>query len=289
MKRRAAVPLPSPGVVFDEELFARLGRFTARLSNARERREGAGKNRFRGIGSEIVGYRPYRPGEDLRMLDWNLYARFEKPFVRVAAREASERWTVLLDTSASMGVGESGKLQRAAEVVTALGAVGLRMRAVVRLMCSSGAEGPRLRRLADLRGWANFLETCRADGTEGLGGFVRQSARLRDAGRVFLVGDLLDLAPADMKSFTRRGRELFCAQILAPEELVPTLGSVEWADAEGNGRRRVEVDRDTLALYERRLGRRLEAWRKAAEHRRVTYVCHASSEPFETIAGDLLR
>src|SRR5262249_34167570 len=111
MRARPPVPLPSPGGRFAPDLLARVGRLGARLASLRERREGAGRARLFGAGEEFVGHRPYQTGEDLRALDWNLLARLGRPFVRVAAREASEHWAVCLDTSASMGVGVPGKLQ----------------------------------------------------------------------------------------------------------------------------------------------------------------------------------
>lgn len=278
--------LPAPRVAFEPDFLERLGRFVARLRAARERREGAGAGRVQGVGAEVVGFRPYRPGEDLRLLDWSLFARHRRPFLRVTAREASERWAVLLDFSASMGVGPPGKLQRAAEVACAAGALAARTGAEARLLLSDGREGPRLRRTADLGAWMRFLEGLVATGTRGLGELALRAARVREAGRVLLVGDFLDLDPTSLAPLARRGRELVCVALLAPDELRPPLGPVEWVDAESGARRRVAVDRAQLALYERRLERRLAAWRVACAARRATFVCGSSAEPFEALAGD---
>src|SRR6185503_20613138 len=150
---RDKVLLPSPGVRFAPDFLARLGRLVARLASQRERREGEGRARLFGVGSEFVGYRPYRSGEDLRALDWNLLARLGRPYVRVAAREASEAWAVLLDTSASMGVGRPGKLQLGAELALALAALGVARRARVALHTEGGAPLCTAQKRTALDGW----------------------------------------------------------------------------------------------------------------------------------------
>src|SRR5258707_756618 len=113
-------PLPCPSVRLDAALRARAERFAARLSAARGRREGAARAGLSTGGLEFDHYRPYRPGDDLRALDWDVYARSDQPVVRVLRPEAGERWAILIDTSASMGVGPPGKLQRAAGCARAL-------------------------------------------------------------------------------------------------------------------------------------------------------------------------
>ena len=285
--RAGPIALPSPGVVLGPELVRRLGLFAARFHAARERREGGGKAALQGIGTEFVAYRPYRPGEDLRQLDWGLFARLRRPFVRVARREASERWVVLCDTSASMGVGVPGKLQCAAEVAAALATCGARAGASVVVACSGGGE-LELRRRGALGALLRFLEGRRAEGERGLAALLCEPARLRGAGRVFALGDLFDVEPDDLLRLGGRARELACAQILAPEELVPDAGPVEWVDAEGAGRMEVAVDARVRALYEERLSRRLERWRGACARHGVPYRCFTSATPFERVVLALL-
>lgn len=285
---RDPVELPSPGVTFGPDFLARLGRLVARLASQRERREGDGRARLFGVGSEFVGYRPYRSGEDLRALDWNLLARLGRPFVRVAAREASEDWAVWLDTSASMGVGRPGKLQLAAEVTAGIAALALARKARLELVLSGSGRRLPLAKRAAFPAWLRALEGLRAEGTAGLGALVPRLEAERGAGRVFLVGDLLDLDPARLSRLARASRELFLAQILAREELVPhTRGAVRWIDAEGGEAREVWIDEARAASYERRLGARLERWRRGAGRVRAVHGCWASDTPFETLVREL--
>jgi len=286
-------PLPAPDVVLGEDFMRRLEQLAVRLASARERHEGAGAAALAGGGEEFTGYRPYRPGEDLRGLDWNLFARLDRPYVRVTRRESSERWELLIDTSASMGVGPPGKLQATAELSLALACVGLRGGARVRLVLSPGsgeqAESRELRRLGDLRAGMEFLERCSAAGSGGLSELLTRHTPARDAGRVFVLGDLCDLSPSRAFDLSRRRRELFAVQMLAPVELSPPReGSVEWVDPEGAGRRSVSLGGREASSYERNLEHQLERWANFASRHGIRYVCASSARAFEDIAQELL-
>lgn len=292
-----ACPLPCPDVRFDSDFARRIELFTLRLSAASERREGAGRASLAGGGEEFVAYRPYRPGEDLRALDWNLLARLDRPYVRVTRREASERWWVYLDTSASMGVGPPGKLQRAAEIVCAYACVGARMGARVRIIAASSGAGITVRGRPDLASLRSFLQKQRAAGDVGLARALRSYPPPLEAGRVFVVGDLLDVEPADLLHLARRGRELLALQLLAPIEMTPGLhasgsddvaraGSraVEWVDPESGARLNMLLDAACLARYERALEKRLSAWSQHATRHGMSYHCGSTARSFEELA-----
>ncbi len=285
--------LPSPGVRFAPDFAARVGAFVARFHGA-GRREGRGRGNLFGVGEEFVGHRPYRPGDDPRGLDWSLYARADRPYVRVMQREASERWTVLLDASASMGVGIPGKLQCAAEAAAAIAASGLRAGAGLRVLCSSG-RSIAVHRPSAMGELFSFLEGERAHGSAGLGalfasvGDPESSAWLGGGGRIFVLGDLFDVGADVLQQLARRGRELAVGWILARAELTPSEhGAVEWVDPESGEALSVDVDARTRGEYERALARELERWRDVAGRHRVAFGAFASVTPFETVARALL-
>ncbi|MAF64657.1 MAG: hypothetical protein CMJ84_03215 [Planctomycetes bacterium] len=284
--------LPAPGVHFAPDYLARVERLLLRLAGARERREGPGRSALAGGGEEFTGYRPYRPGEDLRAVDWNLLARLDRPFVRVTRREAGERWAILVDASASMGVGPPGKLARAAEVAAALACAGQRIGAVVRVVVSDPADGApsefTLRSRIDPQALLRFLECRRAGGDAGLASLLAAPRRVADAGRVFVVGDLLDVDFAALAGLLRRGRELGAVQLLAPVEFEPPVGAVEWWDPEGGERLRLRVDRATVSAYERRLEQHLDSWRTSCARHRIAYACTGTRADFEDIVRALL-
>ncbi|MGY0635236.1 DUF58 domain-containing protein [Luteimonas sp. A478] len=70
---------------------------------------GLHRSRERGAGQEFVQYRGYEPGDELRRIDWKLYARSDRFYVREAERESPLAIWVVVDTSASMGQADEGR------------------------------------------------------------------------------------------------------------------------------------------------------------------------------------
>jgi uncharacterized protein (DUF58 family) len=282
-------------VHFGDDFLPRLGRLVVRLALARERREGPGPAALAGGGEEFIGYRPYRPGEDLRQLDWSLFARLDRPYVRVLRRESSEAWSILVDTSASMGVGDPSKLALACEVAAACAALGLRVGARVRVALSGERPGGRpgelvLARRTDLPRLFAFLEGTRAAGAQGAAELCRRARVSFEPGRVILIGDLQDVEPDAFVSLARRRRELLGVQVLAPLELEPPrTGAVEWLDPEDGARVVLELDRDVLADYQRRLELSIEAFARMAARHGVRFVTTPSDRTFERVVLELFE
>ena len=307
MNPRASARLPAPRVRFGQDFLPRLGQLRRVLQGVRERREGGGRAQLSGVGAEFRGFRPYRPGEDLRMLDWCLLARTGRPFVRVSRREASEDWAVLVDTSASMGVGGPllearpaahrevrGKLQLAAEVATGICALGVGEGAAIELVLSSGSsERLCVRRAHGVKDWMRRFEATEAAGDVGLARAVAEPARVRKAGAVFLIGDFLDIEALDVLRFQRRGRQLFCVQVLAPFEILSPQGlgdgGIEWIDAEGSQHRKVGLDSKTGEAYDRLISARLETMRAVCARHGIAYGVWSSEVAFEDVIGELFR
>ena len=231
-------PLPCPRVVFEPGFAARLERLTAEIYASRERREGLGSQAGALGGSEFVGYRAYPPGDDPRRIDWDAYARLDRALVRVTRREAGERWAIVIDASASMGVGPPGKLQVAAEVALGITALALRhsARAFVAAIpgvatlgvTNLGAALPsvegrphsieidRRARLADLFA---FLQSLEARGRADRADLQALERDLRGAQRVFVVSDLLSFVPGDVTALASARRSVHAIRILSPREL----------------------------------------------------------------------
>ena len=281
--------LPCAGVSLGSDFLQRARSLSARLESKGELNDEGGRGASLSGGEEFVGHRPYRGGEDLRRLDWNLLARLRQPFVKVTRREAGEEWAVLIDASASMGVGPPGKLQRAAEVAGALAVLGLGRGARVRVISSSGAEIY----LAKERAGAellSYLNALTAEGTRGMRALVEQAARYRAANRVFLIGDLLDVTPAQALTLVRRGRSLAAVGLLAPLEFEPgSLGRVEWWDPEEEQRLVLDVGDRTLQEYEQTLSGHIDAWREGAARHHAAFGCWDTNVPFEDAVRGVLR
>src|ERR1700704_6738410 len=91
----------------------------------RGRMKGERRSKKKGQSVEFADYRNYVIGDDLRFLDWNLFARLEKLFIRLFMEEEDLHFYILIDNSLSMDFGTPTKLHYAKQVAAALAFVGL--------------------------------------------------------------------------------------------------------------------------------------------------------------------
>src|ERR1700683_5573375 len=89
------------------------------------RMKGERRSKKKGQSVEFADYRNYVIGDDLRFLDWNLFARLDKLFIRLFMEEEDLHFYVLIDNSLSMDFGNPTKLHYAKQVAAALGFIGL--------------------------------------------------------------------------------------------------------------------------------------------------------------------
>ncbi len=296
------MPLPlcaAPNVRFPPGFARRLELLVRRAAGARERAElfgFLGRARASGPEGEFAGHRPYRAGEDVRHLDCALLARGERPFVRMYRREAGERWLVLLDASASMGLGRPGKLELAAELALALAALGQRFGATVELLAARPGASPLslfFARRADLSRWLAALEQLEAASgqAQGLRELLPLTARGGRTARLFLVGDLGDLEPGLLLGLQRPGRRLDVVHLLAPHELDPAslgIGAAVWIDREDRSSLETSLAEGELARYRAALSSNLEAWRARCARHGIAYSTWTSDTPFEDVARAVL-
>ena len=79
----------------------------------------------RGRGLEFHDFRSYRPGDDFRHIDWNIYARLDQLFLKLHASEEDLPLHLIVDASASMGFGEPSKFDHARRLAAALACIAL--------------------------------------------------------------------------------------------------------------------------------------------------------------------
>ena len=91
----------------------------------RGRMKGERRSKRKGQSVEFADFRGYVPGDDLRSIDWNLYARLDKLIVKLFLEEEDLHFYTLIDASRSMDFGEPTKLEYAKQLAAALGFVGL--------------------------------------------------------------------------------------------------------------------------------------------------------------------
>src|SRR3989449_687535 len=186
--------------VFDEGFLRQLERLLL-LARAPVRGglKGGRRSVKRGQSVEFADYRDYSLGDDLRQLDWNVYARLEKLFVKLFVEEEDVTITILVDASASMASGRPEKLLFAKRAAAAIGYIGLASEDRVAVSSLGGRSS---RRQTALRGsgrvfrlLSNLSAIQPADGPTDLVAAARHAAaQLHGRGVVVLLSDLLDPA-----------------------------------------------------------------------------------------------
>ena len=95
--------------ILDIETASRLRRFYFRSpSRVRGRKAGLHKSLYKGISPDFLEYKEYNRGDELRQVDWRLYGRHDRLYVKKFEDEVNLAWCLLVDSSASMGYGEGG-------------------------------------------------------------------------------------------------------------------------------------------------------------------------------------
>lgn len=278
--RQIFLPSEVDPTVFDETFLRQLERLLLLLrSPVRGGQKGGRRSVKRGQSVEFADYRDYTPGDDLRQLDWNVYARLERLFVKLFVEEEDVTISLLIDASASMTYGSPSKLLFAKRAAAALGYIGLAGEDPVRVTALAGriarrrtavrGSGRVFRLLADL----SAIEA--ADGpTDLLAAARHAAAQLHGRGVVILLSDLLDPA-ADrvIRDLAATGSELIVLHVLSPDELDPPLeGDLRLMDAETGEGLDVTVDLATLDAYKARLAAWKAGFADVAAKRRATYV-----------------
>ncbi len=248
-----------------------------------------------GTSTEFCDYRDYTPGDDVRFVDWNIFARIERPYLKQFHHEEERHVAVLVDASQSMLF--EGKLELARRIAAALGTVGLRSNEKVSVY-ALGA-GAATGRLAPCRGRAaqgrlfRFLESLTGGGSapveQGIESFLRQHS---GRGAVFVISDFLtggDLRRA-FNLLHSNGLEIFAMQILGPTELAPELADDQrLVDCETRGHLDISPTGDLLALYhEYRVAHEAQL-AALCRQRSGKFLSISAAEPLERVLFDTLR
>ena len=116
----------APSTLLSPELLARLEKMELVSRKVfRGRMKGERRSPRKGQSVEFADFRNYVPGDDLRFVDWNTYARLERLFLKMFLEEEDLHFYALIDASASMDFGEPTKLRFALQLAAALGFIGL--------------------------------------------------------------------------------------------------------------------------------------------------------------------
>ncbi len=244
-------------------------------------RVGNHKSPLRGFSTEFVQHRGYVPGDSLRHLDWRVYGRTERYYLKLYEAETNFDANLLVDASASMRYGSNGssKLEYAKYLAASLAylivrqrdSVGLgvfdsELRSYIRPKCS----------ISVIRDIARELEQARPQQRTDIAGILHEMAvRLPRRGMVMIFSDLLDAGDDFIKGLDHlrfRGHNVAVFQILDPDELhFPFHGTCRFHGLEDSSDVVTQPDR-IRAAYLDELQKLLLKIRRACQRRQSDYV-----------------
>ncbi len=278
------------------DLLRRLERLELQATRrVRSTLKGERQSRARGHSVEFADYRNYVPGDDLRYLDWNLYGRLDRLYIKLYEEERELPVWIFLDASESMNFGEPRKFDFALRVAAAFGYVALCGfdRISVSVFPARRERQAVYQALYQVRGRRSavrFLQNMaklEPGGPARLGQTIRTAAlQIRHPGTAVVISDFFDPEGYErgLGALVGRGMALVVIHVLSPEELEPTLaGDLRLVDSETGEVQEVTFGRFRLKAYQRTLERfcgGLESWCLA---RGAHYLRCSSADPLEEV------
>jgi uncharacterized protein (DUF58 family) len=249
-------------------------------------RPGAYASPRRGMSLEFADYRRYSPGDDLRYVDWGIFARSDRLYVRLFHEEVDLFAYVFIDTSASMAFpSRREKFTPACNVALALSYVVLANHDHVRLhaLGEAGAASPFYRGRSRILDLIDFTAALTPGGKselgQSLGGHLET---IRRPGKAILVSDFLLSAESyryALKLLRASNLDIAAVQVLSGAELDPPFaGELRLADSESSDELDVRWDATTRRAYGERLERHNRELKSYCHQNGIHYSLYVSDE-----------
>ncbi|MEM7347042.1 MAG: DUF58 domain-containing protein [Chloroflexota bacterium] len=301
MAANDVAPQSSSTSLFDETFMRRLERLSLIARRIRAGRgDGERRSTKRGSSVEFADYRNYTPGDDLRRLDWRVYARLERPFIKLFEEEEEQTVHLLLDASGSMNWPADemavNKWAFGRKLVAALGYIALAQgdRLIVSHLNTEGHHswGPQ-RGKGHIHGLLNHLTDLPASGATDLNISLRQAAQTRQrTGLLFLLTDFFSPNGYEqgISALGNAGHEINILHLLSPDEIDPPLtGDLRLYDTETEATQEITINPTMRRLYRERLA----AWQADIERtcfsRNINYIQLNTSLAFEAVIFNYLQ
>lgn len=249
-----------------------------------------------GSSAEFADYREYTPGDDLRRIDWNLYGRFEKLFLKLYVDERQLHHRIYLDASASMDWGEPNKRDFALQLAAALGYLSVQALDRISFYAIHEKNCHDICRTVIGReafyNAANQLNDVTFYGDSHIGEAIcSQENPGRNDGISIIISDFL--TENDWQSavdyLLYHGQEVYLVQILSRDEIAPGMsGKLLMLDAESieeedERNYRAEITRSSMKAYAEAFAYHQKQLQDFCASRNVGFVTACSDDNIERI------
>ncbi|MFN7019985.1 MAG: DUF58 domain-containing protein [Phycisphaerales bacterium] len=298
------------------DLVARLGRldissrkvFSGKLKGER-------RSKRRGESVEFADHRPYVSGDDLRHIDWNIFARLDHLFLKMFLEEEDLSLHIVIDCSASHDCGEPNKflfMQRLAASLGYIGLVNLNRVAVAAIGEKFTDGGPGvvvdtdqpestgvISSLRDLRGrrrlndLVRYLCTLEPEGTTKFTDACKKIAiTRRGKGVMVILSDFFykEGYETGLRLLKGHGYDLFAIQVLSPQEMEPNIGGdLRLRDVEDGDAAEVTISAPLLKKYKQILNAYCNRLHEFCAQRDIVHMTVKSDTPVDVLVMDYLR
>ncbi len=263
--------------------------------------QGERRSKKRGQSVEFADFRRYVAGDDLRFIDWNVYARLDKLFLKIFLEEEDLSLQVVIDTSASMDYGRPSKLVFAQRLAMALGYIGLVNHNRVTL--TAFGHGGVVSRLANLRGrrrtqeMGQWILDLPAGGESRFNDAMRAVALARQGkGVMIVISDFLLKSGYEkgLRYLLGGGYDTFVLQLLSREELEPDTagglgGDLKLTDIEDDDVAEVTISSALIKRYKENLAAYCEALRTFCAQRSMMHLLVRADADLDELILETLR
>ena len=286
-----------PSSLLPPELLAQLERLELVSRKIfRGRLKGERRSRRKGQSVEFADFRNYVAGDDLRFIDWNMYARLDRLFLKMYLEEEDLHFFALIDASTSMDFGDPTKLQYAKQLAAALGFIGLCRADRVRLETlgqSLKSPSPVLRGRHSVWRMTEYLQQIQPGENISLADGVRNFC-LRNTGKgiLVLITDLMDKQGYEsaLRYLLAQNLDIYLIHVLSPAEVDPDIvGDLRLVDSEDGDIAEITVSRPLLDRYRKTLSAFIEDAREFCNRRGISYLLANTSVPVQALVTNYLR
>lgn len=262
---------------------------------------GTHRSPFKGFSTEFADHREYTPGDDLKHLDWKVFSRTDRYYIKQYEENTNLRAHILLDCSASMAfpakpkVGDMSKYQYGCHLAAGLGYVLIAQQDPVGLVLFNDeivTQLPAMRSLAHLRRILHTIDQARPGSRTNAGKALQGVvAQVRRRGLLILISDLMDEPDRIVQAlahFRQRGHDVIVIQLLhqtelnLPFEKVVTLRDMETGD-------RITIDgAEVAAEYRRQIDAFVDRYKQCCFEQGFDFVLANTSVPYDALLTALL-
>ncbi len=263
--------------------------------NTRNPRRGEYRSWQSGEGFEFLDFRKYHLGDDLRYVDWSVYGRLDKLFIKLFHAEKGQTAHILLDISRSMDSGTPSKDITAKKIAAALSYICLSNLDKTGLMAFNNQIvkiNPPARGKKQYLAVLNFFQSLKPSGQTNVNGSLKEYAAIcKNPGIAIIISDFFDPKGYEdgLKALAYRDFDINLIQVMNHEELYwSKTGHLVLNECETGEKKVTFVNKNLLEIYRKKIDEFISGIKNYCSHYGMNYFLCDTHIPFNILLTDYL-